>query len=66
MTFGAMIAMCRDKGIRDEDEVGCVIGYFDGFPATDFYCDVWPADRAEANLNRPKTIDFRKRRKDVL
>lgn len=67
MTFAAMISMMRDRGLQDYDEIGSIIGYFDGYPATEFTCDVWPVDRADPNLkNRPRSIDFKRRRKDAL
>lgn len=66
MTFGTMIAMCRDKGIKDTDDIQCIIGYFDGSPATDFVLDTWPVDHADPSLNkRPKTLDFKRRRRDA-
>lgn len=61
MKFGTLIAMCREAGVKDSDELRTIVGYFDGSPATAYKVDVWPEDRADKANNQPKTIDVKKR-----
>lgn len=58
MTLGAAIAMCRDKGIQDDDELDSIIGIFSGQPAVEFECQVWPGRETHIHGKRPVIVSF--------
>lgn len=49
-----------DAKVKDTDQIRSLIVHFGEFPVQDYVVEVWPAD---GRLNLPKTIDFKRVKK---
>lgn len=66
MNLPMVIAMMKAKGLKESDDIQCINAFFDGVPDTEYVCDVYPIDSADARIGRPKTVMFKRKRRDML